>query len=379
LPVVHTLYELADPRAGVGNVTIFSSINLFLLQCPHEALGLCVRDIKPSRTETTYNGEYDPAYLVEDGELLVGMDGEFNSTLWSGGPALLNQRVCKLHSFENVLKEYVARLLPVKLKETEDATYAVTVKHISAKQIKALEIPLPPLEVQREIVAEIEGYQKVIDGARSVIENYRPHIPIDPASPVTSLGNLASFKNGLNFTKDEAGHAIAIVGVGDFQNNLTVPVGRLSNVMIADKISDEYLLHGGDILFVRSNGNPDLVGRSMLVPDGIGRATFSGFTIRARMTSQETSSRYLTHFFKSADFAGKMKTVGQGASIRNLSQGILDGLQIPLPPLEIQQAIVAEIEAEQALVNANRELITRFEKKIEATMARVWGAAETTA
>lgn len=242
--------------------------------------------------------------------------------------------------------------------------------------VERFEIPLPPLEVQREIVAEIEGYQKVIDGARTVLENYRPHIPIDPAWPVTNLGSLASFKNGLNFTKDEAGHAIAIVGVGDFHNNLTVPVGNLSSITIADEIGDEYLLQGGDILFVRSNGNPDLVGRSMLVPDDIGRATFSGFSIRARITSSETSSRFLTHFFKSADFAEKMKTVGQGASIRNLSQGILDGLQIPLPPLETQQAIVAEIEAEQALVNANRDLIARFEKKIEAAIARVWGGAE---
>lgn len=244
------------------------------------------------------------------------------------------------------------------------------------KAVADIEIPLPPLEMQRQIVAEIEGYQKVIDGARVVLENYRPYIPIDPAWPVTNFGSLAAFKNGLNFTKDEAGHAIAIVGVGDFQNNLTVPVGRLSSVTIADEIGDEYLLRAGDILFVRSNGNPDLVGRSMLVPDDIGRATFSGFSIRARITSPETSSRFLAHFFKSADFADKMKTVGQGASIRNLSQGILDSLQIPLPPLETQESIVAEIEAEHALVDANRELIARFEKKIDATIARVWGGYE---
>ena len=247
---------------------------------------------------------------------------------------------------------------------------------INRSDIEAIKIPLPPLEVQREIVAEIEGYQKVIDGARIVLENYRPHIPIDPTWPVANLGSLASFKNGLNFTKDEAGHFIAIVGVGDFQNNLTVPVEKLSSVTIADAISDDYLLRGGDILFVRSNGNPDLVGRSMLVPDDIGRATFSGFSIRARITSPDTNSRFLTHFFKSADFAEKMKTVGQGASIRNLSQGILDGLQIPLPPPDTQQAIVVEIEAEQSLVNGNRELITRFEKKIETAIARVWGEAE---
>jgi type I restriction enzyme M protein len=68
-----------------------------------------------------------------------------------------------------------------------------------------------------------------------------------------------------------------------------------------------------------------------------------------------------------------IKTVGQGASIRNLSQSILNNLKIPLPPRATQQAIVDEIGVEQALVAANRELIARFEKKIQATLARVWG------
>ena len=71
-----------------------------------------------------------------------------------------------------------------------------------------------------------------------------------------------------------------------------------------------------------------------------------------------------------------IKSVGQGASIRNLSQSILNELKVPLPPLARQQAIVAEIEAEQALVAANRELIARLEKKIQATPARVWGKDE---
>jgi restriction endonuclease S subunit len=136
-----------------------------------------IRDIKPNRTVTKYAGEYDPTFIVQNGDLLIGMDGEFNSVLWNGGAALLNQRVSKLHSFKGCLKEYAALLLPKKLKEIEVGTYAVTVKHISGKQISAIEIPLPPLEAQKEIVTEIEGYQKVIDGARAVLDNYRPPYP----------------------------------------------------------------------------------------------------------------------------------------------------------------------------------------------------------
>ena len=67
-----------------------------------------------------------------------------------------------------------------------------------------------------------------------------------------------------------------------------------------------------------------------------------------------------------------------GTTIKHLTLESFIGLPIPLPPLATQQAIVAEIEADQALVAANRELIVRFEKKIQATLARVWGADQGT-
>ena len=62
---------------------------------------------------------------------------------------------------------------------------------INQADVESVQIPLPPLEVQKEIVAEIEGYQKVIDGARAVLDNYRPHIPIHPDWPMVEIGEPA--------------------------------------------------------------------------------------------------------------------------------------------------------------------------------------------
>jgi type I restriction enzyme M protein len=258
-----------------------------------------------------------------------------------------------------------------------NANTTTNISNLGLSTLAGFQIPLPPLEVQKDIVAEIEGYQKVINGARAVLDHYHPHIPMHPDWPMVLLGEICAFKNGLNFTKDSSGHTVKIIGVSDFQKNLYAPLDDLDEVHLDAPLAQDYLVKEGDILFVRSNGNPDLVGRSVIVPPTKEPTTFSGFTIRGRIEDERALPLFFAHFFKSRDFADMIKTVGQGANIRNLSQGILNELKIPLPPLATQQAIVAEIEAEQALVAANRELITRFEAKIQATLARVWGEAVT--
>jgi type I restriction enzyme M protein len=284
-----------------------------------------------------------------------------------------------LRPSESVLAEWVYRCIThetFRSKAIPQMTGTGGLQRVPRTFVESFEIPLPPLEVQREIVAEIEGYQRVIDGARAVVENYHPQIVVDPEWLVVPMGEIADFKNGLNFTRSDGGEPLRIVGVGDFQANWLVPSDNLSSVQLDAPVGHDYLLQPGDVLFVRSNGNPDLVGRSMLVPDNIGRASFSGFTIRARFDTAQANPRYLAHFFKTPVFADHMKTTGQGANIRNLSQGILADLKVPLPDLNTQETIIGEIEAEQALVNGNRDLIVRFEKKIDAAIARVWGEAK---
>ena len=116
-----------------------------------------IRDVLPGRSETFYDGPYQQPYIVSDGDLLVGMDGEFNAAKWSGGPALLNQRVCKISTISNKLdQDYLFHLLPLELKVIEGHTAFVTVKHLSAKDIKAIQVLLPPLDEQRRIAAILD-------------------------------------------------------------------------------------------------------------------------------------------------------------------------------------------------------------------------------
>jgi type I restriction enzyme M protein len=328
------------------------------------------RWILPPRKWTT-----TPTKFAEPNDILMSVRAPVGPVNFAGYRLCIGRGLAAIRAKERVEASYLFHILR-SAEDTIVGQSGAAFAAINRKDVEAIPVPLPPLEVQREIVAEIEGYQRIIDGARAVLDNYRPRIPIDPDWPVLPMGEIADFKNGLNFTRSETGETLRIVGVSDFQANWLVPSETLSSVQLDAPVGPDYLLQPGDILFVRSNGNPDLVGRSMLVPDDIGRASFSGFTIRARFDTGRANPRYLAHFFKTPVFADHMKTTGQGANIRNLSQVILADLKVPLPDLEAQEAIVAEIEAEQFLVNGNRELIARFERKIEAAIARVWDEAK---
>lgn len=117
---------------------------------------LRIRDVVRGETETWYSGPYDDAFIVAPGDLVVGMDGDFNCEFWGGTPALLNQRVCRLTPGPEVDVRFLRHLLPAYLKVVNDATPSVTVKHLSSRTLAALPIPVPPLGDQQSAVAAID-------------------------------------------------------------------------------------------------------------------------------------------------------------------------------------------------------------------------------
>ncbi|MFZ5532947.1 MAG: N-6 DNA methylase [Pseudomonadota bacterium] len=243
-------------------------------------------------------------------------------------------------------------------------------------EIGNIEIPLPPLEVQQEIVAEIESYQKVIDGARAVLDHYRPHIPIHPDWPLVTLGQVAE----INPKKSEVGGLpndtvvsfvpMAVLGEHSmtFEPKESKPLSEIG--------SGYSYFCDNDILIAKvtpcfENGK---AGIARNLSSGIGFGSSEFFVIRC---SEKVLPEWIYFAVANATFraAATEKMTGTGG-LQRVPRAVLEEHTIPVPPLETQRAIVAEIEAEQALVNANRELIARMERKIAATLARVWGDAE---
>lgn len=131
-----------------------------------------IRDLKNGAgTVVNYLGDYDEQYVVEPGDLLIGMDGEFQCHEWQGKNALLNQRVCKLINFsDNLLPRFLFFGINKYLKEIENRTPFTTVKHLSSKTIKSILFPVPPLEEQRRIVTALDEVFEGLDSARAHAE-----------------------------------------------------------------------------------------------------------------------------------------------------------------------------------------------------------------
>ena len=121
-----------------------------------------IRDVKRGFSETYYSGEYPEEYVLHAGDLLVGMDGEFNIARWKSIDALLNQRVCKLTAKVGTNEEYLRFAMVKALKTIEDKTAFVTVKHLSAKELNKLELDIPCIEEQNLRADSLSKLEKII-------------------------------------------------------------------------------------------------------------------------------------------------------------------------------------------------------------------------
>ena len=305
--------------------------------------------------------------LRESSAKMIPVNSVVVSTRATIGRIAINRvPIATNQGFKNVVIEDSARAVPeyvalalTKLVPTMKAwATGGTFAEISKSKFCELEIPLPPLEVQKEIVAEIEGYQKVINGARAVLDHYRPHIPIHPDWPMVELGKFARLINGRAYKQEEllSEGPTPVLRVGNFFSNRSWYYSDLE--LDEDKYCNE-----GDLLYAWSASFGPRIWEGP-------RAIYHYHIWKIEITD-EIDKRFLFHLLE-AD-SEKIKSEGSGIAMMHATKGGMEVRKFPLPPLATQQVIVAGIEAEQTLVDANRELISRFEQKIQATLARIWG------
>lgn len=180
--------------------------------------------------------------------------------------------------------------------------------------------------------------------------------------PTKNLGDLAVFRNGLNYTAANFGLGLKVISVKDFKDRSTPEYESLDEIDPAGLVGEDDLLNDGDIVFVRSNGNRELVGRTMFIANPPEPVSYSAFSIRARFLSQESNPRFYAYVFRSRSFRSSLLSRSSGTNICNLNQMALREVIVPVPPSTVQGRIVDFLSAYDELIENNRRRMVLLEE-----------------
>ena len=241
----------------------------------------------------------------------------------------------------------------------------------NASKLSNLEINFPTLPEQKRIVALLDTVfadleqtraktEQNLKNARELFDSYLQQVFIQKGDGwvETTLGNVAKFKNGLNFSQSSKGEELTIVGVKDFKSHFMVPFEQLNTIQIDGDLSEEYELKKNDIITVRSNGNKRLIGRCLLMGTPISKTSYSGFTIRIRLIEDNICPEFLTYYMKSSSTHELLINSGEGANISNLNQKILTALPVTYPSYEQQCELVKHTKTIETESNSLTRIYT---------------------
>lgn len=237
--------------------------------------------------------------------------------------------------------------------------------------LKKLKIPVPPLNVQEEIVVEIDGYQKIIQGAKAVVKNYKPNIDIDPEWEVLELGDIISTQSGGTPSKSVHEYwegTIPWVSPKDMKVDFIADAeDHISEAALKDSATK--LVPAGSILIVVRSG---ILKHTLPIAMTLNPVAFNQDIIAIQSISTNLSQKYLFYYLISTSEKHIKNGIKPGVTVQSFHNGYFKELTIPIPAIAIQEQIVMQIEEEQKLINANRQLIEIFDKKIKERMAKVW-------
>jgi type I restriction enzyme S subunit len=210
-----------------------------------------IRDLQGgAATVTEFTGSYDEKYVVKSGDFLIGMDGEFECYEWKGNPALLNQRVCRLHNFDTALMpRFLFYGINSHLKEIEEVTGYTTVKHISSRQILDIDFPAPPFPEQQRIVGILDeafdgiaaakaNAEKNLQNTRALFESHLQSVFTERGEGWirTTIGDQVMLQRGFDITKDQQNQGyVPVVSSGGIKSYHDIAKVQAPGVVIGRK------------------------------------------------------------------------------------------------------------------------------------------------
>lgn len=268
----------------------------------------------------------------------------------------------------NISNRFVAYMMTALTDRMVSLASGGTFKEISKSNFLTLSIPLPPLTIQEQIVSELDNYQKIIDGARQVVDNYKPNIRIDFSWELKPLGQICDVRDGTHDSPKFVQDGFPLVTSKNIKNGTIIldDVNFISKEDY-DKINQRSKVDKGDILMpmIGTIGNPVIVDiEPTFAIKNVALIKFPG---------QKVKSKYVLFVLNSSLFAKYIEATKRGGTQNFISLKDIRSFNIPCPAVEIQERIIKEIEEEISIVEQNKRLIDIFKQKIADKISEVWG------
>lgn len=290
----------------------------------------------------------------DDETITISASGAYAGYIWYHNYPIWASdcSVIRLINFQKLNLKFLYWVLKGKQQEIYTMQHGTGQPHIYPADIRSIIVPLPPLEIQQQIVEELDNYQNIIDGAKKTINNYFPIIYINPSWQVQKMKEICKIIAGQSpkseFYNDNN------IGLPFYQGNKLFGDMYLKEPQTWTTQNPKIALPGDVLLSVRAPvGEVNICKEQICIGRGL-------MAIRG---SKELNNKFL--FFILKLYRHKLKSLSSGSTFEGITKQIVEDVNIPLPSLEEQEQIVAQLEAEQELINANKKLIDIFTKKIQ--------------
>ena len=335
-----------------------------------------IRDVVRGYTETYTSEKCDVAYLVHEGDILVGMDGVFNVAKWKGEPAYLNQRVCRIIPNETIDADFLFYFIPTALKKIENETAFVTVKHLKAKQLNAVVVPDVPIEEQKKIAAQLNVITHLISlrqqQAEKLDELVRARFVEMFGDPISNphafarvpLSELAVIKIGpfgsLLHKEDYVHGEHALINPSHITNGKIVID---ENLTVSDEKYIEleaYQLRPGDVVL----GRRGEMGRCAVVEREGYLCGTGSLLIR---TNGQVTADYIQKTISFPAYKRMIEDMAVGQTMQNLNVPIVSKFPIVKPPLDVQKRyyhFVHEIDCEKERIQKSAALLETLKRSL---------------
>ena len=315
-----------------------------------------IRDVLEGKSDTYTIESVPEEYKTHSGDLLVGMDGNFHVGIWKDIEAILCQRVCRISSKDNdvLLDGFLNHLIGPIMKKIELGKQSGTVKHLLAKDIKAIKLPVPPLEVQREIVrildnftfltaelaAELAARQKQYEYYRDLLLTFKSN----ESTILNERTNELELSGAIRWMK--LGD-IADIGTGNGNTNEGLDTGKYPFFVRSQDIKYKNEYDFDETAIITSG---DGVGVGKIFHFVSGKYALHQRAYRVHITSDNVLPKYFFYYFKNS-FLTYISKASFHSSVTSIRRPMMINFPVPVPPLVVQQRIVDILDRFDTLCN----------------------------